>query len=37
MTPDESPERKVLQVPVKVQSKTFLRRIWRLVRIFLRR
>jgi hypothetical protein len=37
MTPDESPERKVLQVPVKVQSKTLLRRIWRLVRVFLRR
>ena len=37
MTPDEAPENKVLKVPVKVQSRTFLQRIWRLVRIFLRR
>jgi len=37
MTPDEAPENKVLKVPVKVQSRTLLQRIWRLVRIFLRR
>jgi hypothetical protein len=37
MTPDEGPENRILKVPVNVQSKTLLRRIWRLVRIFLRR
>jgi hypothetical protein len=37
MTPDEAPENRVLKVPVNIQSKTLLRRIWRLVRIFLRR
>jgi hypothetical protein len=37
MTPDEGPENKILKVPVNVQSKTLLRRFWRLVRIFLRR
>ena len=37
MTPDEAPENKVLKVPVKEQSKTFAQRIWRLIRIFLRR
>jgi hypothetical protein len=37
ITPEEGPENKILKVPVNVQSKTLLRRIWRLVRIFLRR
>ncbi|MFZ9790499.1 MAG: hypothetical protein ACO3C2_05365, partial [Candidatus Nanopelagicales bacterium] len=37
MTPDEAPENKVLKVPVKVQSRTLAQRIWRLIRIFLRR
>ena len=37
MTPDEAPENKVLKVPVKEQSRTLAQRIWRLVRIFLRR
>jgi hypothetical protein len=37
MTPDEAPENRVLKVPVKVQSKTLLQKIWRLIRVFLRR
>ena len=37
MTPDEAPENKVLKVPVKEQSRTLAQRIWRLIRIFLRR
>ena len=37
MTPDEAPENRVLKVPMKVQSKTLLQKIWRLVRVFLRR
>ena len=37
MTPDEAPENKVLKVPVKEQSKTWVQRLWRLIRIFLRR
>jgi hypothetical protein len=37
MTPDEGPENRILKVSVNVQSKTLSRRIWRLVRVFLRR
>jgi hypothetical protein len=37
ITPEEGPENKILKVSVNVQSKTLLRRIWRLVRVFLRR
>jgi uncharacterized membrane protein YgaE (UPF0421/DUF939 family) len=37
LTPDEALENKVLQVPVRQQSKNWGERVWRLVRIFLRR